>query len=117
MSYKVVITPKAKHSLKNYIRYTKNILQNKEAASLIRDDAKNTKERLAKIANILPLCTDADLAKSGYRKIPFKKHDFFMIYRIDGNKVIVEQMYHALQDYESTFIQLIQSPEKKEGNE
>lgn len=28
-----------------------------------------------------------------------------MVYRIDGNMVIVDAMYHELQDYESVFAQ------------
>ena len=33
----------------------------------------------------------------------FDKHDYFMVYRVEGKKVIVDAMYHELQDYESVF--------------
>lgn len=104
MVYKVIILPPAKRNLKRYIEYTAIILQNREAAISIRDDALLTKKKLAKIADVLPFCKNQTLAQLGYRKIPFQKHDFVMIYRIDGNKVIVESMYHMLQDYEAAFI-------------
>lgn len=104
MTYRIVITPYAKHQLEMYVAYTATKLKNKQAAKAIMDDAKVTKERLSNVANSLPFCEDETLANYEYRKILFAKHDFFMIYRIDGNKVIVEAMYHELQDYESLFI-------------
>ena len=105
MVYRVVITPPAKHQLEMYIAYTVNQLKSNQAARAIRDDARATKKELTKVAGVLSLCTDDVLARNGYRRIFFRKHDFFMVYRIDGNIAIVEAMYHELQDYESTFAQ------------
>ena len=73
MTYKVVITPHAKSQLEQYIAYTIKSFKNKQAARAIRDDAIKT------------------------------RHPFFMVYRINGKHVIVEAMYHELQDYESVF--------------
>lgn len=42
-------------------------------------------------------------AKYGYRKIKFAKHKFVMIYRIQDKTVIVDGMFHELQDYEGIF--------------
>lgn len=104
MAYKVIITPPAKKRLDMYIGYTINVLKNRQAAKAIKNDAKNTKKRLSLVADNLALCKDAVLAKYGYHKIQFEKHSFFMIYRIDGNMVVVDGMYHELQDYETLFI-------------
>ena len=109
MDYRVVITPRAKRSLNRYIHYTKYSLKNPQAALLIAEDARITKYRLSKIADVLAICDHPVLSKYGYRKIPFRNHDFFMIYRIDGSTAIVEEMYHELQDYESVFIKSIKS--------
>ncbi len=103
MTYKVVITPPAKKRLDMYIGYTINVLKNRQAAKSIEKDAKNTVKRLALVADSLPLCKEKSLAKHGYRKIQFEKHRFFMIYRIDGNVVVIDGMYHELQDYETLF--------------
>lgn len=103
MAYNVIITPPARHQLEMYIAYTLCELKNLQAARSIKDDARETKKRLSNIAGSLPLCKDKVLAKNGYRRILFKKHDFFMVYRIDNNTVIVDAMYHELQDYESVF--------------
>lgn len=107
MAYKVVITPVAEHHLEMYVSYTLFTFKYKEYAKSIIKDAKATKRRLAKDADVIPLCPNKELSKLGYRKIPFSKHDFFMVYRIDGNTVVVEAMYHELQDYENLFMKQI----------
>ena len=103
MAYKVFITSYAMKQLERYIEYTVHELKNKYAAREIISDAERTKKRLEIVANNLPLCENEMLARYGYRKIFLKKHRFFMVYRIDNGSVIVEAMYHELQDYEAIF--------------
>lgn len=104
MAYKVVITPIANHQLEMYISHTLTEFKNRQAAKAISNDARITKKRLENVAGSLALCENETLAKYGYRRIFFDKHDYFMVYRIDGDTVIVEAMYHQLQDYEEVFI-------------
>ena len=104
MVYKVIITPPAQHRLDMYVGYTLVKLKNRQAAKAILEDAKSTKKRLSEIADSLKLCDNPILKKHGYRKINFLKHDFFMVYRIEDNKVIVDGMFHKLQDYEGIFV-------------
>lgn len=103
MDYKVIITLPAKRRLEMYIEYTVEKLHNRQAAKAIIDDAMETKNRFSNIAANLKLCDDPVLAKYGYRKIRFSKHDYVMLYRIVGKTVVVDGMYHELQDYESIF--------------
>lgn len=107
MAYKVVITSPAMRQLEGYISYTLSKFKNVQAARAIRDDAERTIDRLAIIAGSLSLCENEVLAKNGYRRILFDKHEFFMVYRIVGDTVIVDAMYHQLQDYESVFARKI----------
>ncbi len=37
----------------------------------------------------------------GYRKIRFLSHRYFMMYRIEDGLVIVDRIFHELQDYEN----------------
>lgn len=104
MAYKVIITIHAKRQLESYIAYTLSVFKNHQAAQAIRDDARKTKKRLSDVAASLSLCNNMILAKYGYRRILFSKHDYFMVYRIENNTVIVDAMYHELQDFESVFI-------------
>lgn len=86
-----------------YVYYTIETLKNRQAAKLILADAKATAKRLAIVADSLKICETPVLAKHGYRKIKFEKHDFVMIYRIHEGNVIVDGMFHELQDYEGIF--------------
>lgn len=57
-------------------------------------------KKLAIVADSLQICDSTILAKYEYRKIRFEKHDFLMVYRIHDGQIIVEGMFHELQDYE-----------------
>ena len=104
MGYKVIITPPAKRRLDMFVAYVKNEFRNSQAAKNILLDAKESKVKLLTVADIVKKCDNPILAKHGYHKFKFLRHDFVMLYRIDGNKVIVDGMFHELQDYESVFI-------------
>ena len=104
MAYKVIIMPPAQHRLDMYVDYTIRKLQNRQAAKAILYDAQMTKKRLSEIADSLQFCENSILRRHGYRKIVFLKHGFIMVYRIVDNKVIVDGMFHELQDYEAMFV-------------
>ena len=38
----------------------------------------------------------------GLHKIGFENHRYLLVYRVKGSQVIVEGIYHELQDYENT---------------
>ena len=103
MAYRVIIMPPAKRRLDMYVHYTLENLKNRQAAKAILADARETQKRLSTVADSLKICENPVLAKYGYRKIKFLKHDFVMIYRIQNKAVIVDGMFHELQDYEGIF--------------
>lgn len=103
MGYKVIIMPPAKRRLDMYVFYTIETLGNKQAAKAILADARETKKRLSMTADSLKICDNPVLAKHGYRKIKFAKHKFVMLYQIQDDTVIVDGMFHELQDYEGIF--------------
>ncbi len=90
-----MITKYAQAQLDEYIGYIAIKLQNIEAARAVRDDAGDTKNRLSQVAGIL---RDTDEFPS-YKKIRFLRHRYVMIYRIEGDKVFVDYIFHELQDY------------------
>lgn len=115
MAYKVIIMPPAKRRLDMYVYYTLETLKNRQAAKSILADAKETKKRLSVIADSLKICDDPILAKYEYRKIGFEKHKFVMIYRIEDTHVIVDGMFHELQDYEGIFAKELHLAESDEA--
>ena len=100
MAYKVIIMPPAKRRLDMYVCYTIDTLKNTQAAKAILADAKATKKRLSIVADSLKICANPLLKKYGYRIIKFEKHKFLMVYRIHNDQIIVDGMFHELQDYE-----------------
>ncbi len=103
MAYKVIIMPPAKRRLDMYVFYTVETLKNRQAAKEILADARDTQKRLSTSADSLKICDNPVLAKYKYRKIKFASHKFVMLYRIQDNTVIVDGMFHELQDYEGIF--------------
>ncbi len=101
MGYKVVLTDPAREQFEQIIYYILYQLGNEQAADNVIRDADGTKLCLSHIAGNLKLCEDTKLRALGYRTIHFKQHKYFMLYRIDGNTVYVDGIYHDLQDYEN----------------
>ena len=103
VSYKVIVSPGALAQLDDYISYVHYTLLNPIAAQSILRDAKKTQDALAKVAGSLKLCSHPALHKLGYHAIKFEKHDYVMIYRVDGETAYVDGIYHLMQDYENLF--------------
>ena len=65
------------------------------------NDFEETVRCLTIVAGSLKLCEQPQLNKLGYRRMNFLAHDYFLLYRIEKNTVIVDAVFHALQDYEN----------------
>lgn len=104
MVYKVVLTSDAEEDLNRFIRYLLYEKKNEQAASSVLDDFEVTMQSLARVAGGIKLCGNPKLKMLGYRKIRFLSHRYFMLYRIKDNLVIVDGIFHELQDYESKIL-------------
>lgn len=101
MDYKVVITIDAENDLDQFINYLIYEKKSLQSANNLLDDYDSTIKSLAHIAGSLKLCDNPRLRKLGYRRINFLKHRYFMLYRIVDSLVIVDNIFHELQDYEN----------------
>ena len=101
MDYKVVMTKDAEEDLDRFVRYLLFEKQSRQAASNVLSDFESTKHTLSNVAGILQLCDNPCLSALGYRKIHFLSHRYFMLYRIEGNAAVVDNIFHDLQDYEN----------------
>ena len=102
-TYKVIITPHAETLLLKYIDYIQYTLYNDQAADNVLQDANDTASTLEKVAGSLNYCNNTKLRNLGYRKIYFLRHNYVMIYMIEGNIAYVDAIYHQSQDYENLF--------------
>ena len=104
MNYTVTITSDAEADLDGFIKYLLYEKQNKQAAENVLNDFEATKQSLSRVAGSIKLCDNPKLRAYGYRRINFLSHRYFMLYRIDGNTAIVDNIFHELQDYENKMI-------------
>ena len=101
MDYKVVVTKDAEVDLERFIKYLIIEKRNMQAAENLLNDYDATIESLKHVAGSLKLCDNPRLRQSGYRRINFLSHRYFMLYRIMDNVVFVDNIFHELQDYEN----------------
>lgn len=97
------MTTRAKEHLRQILSYIRFVLKNPDAARNVKRDANETKRKLTYLAESLKLCEEPELAIQGYRVISFQKHAYVMLYRVDGNIVYVDGIYHELQNYHDLF--------------
>ena len=104
MDYKIVMTSDAEADLDAFIKYLLLEKKNEQAASNLLNDFEITKNTLSKVAGMLKLCDNPRLKVLGYRRINFQSHNYFMLYRIDKETVIIDKIFHELQDYEGKMV-------------
>ncbi|MCM1234709.1 MAG: type II toxin-antitoxin system RelE/ParE family toxin [Ruminococcus flavefaciens] len=101
MQYKVEISDLADRQYDKFLNYIYNVLMNPQAAVSIMQDFDDTIKILEEQADSLGYCNSERLRKLGFHKIHFQRHRYLLVYRIRQEIVIVEGMYHELQDYEN----------------
>ena len=101
MDYKVVLARGAEKDLDRFITYLLFEKKSEQAAGNVLDDFEETKRILTYVAGSLKLCDHPHLRESGYRRINFLSHRYFMLYRIENDTVYIDGIFHELQDYEN----------------
>ncbi len=101
MDYKVVITEDAEADLEAFIQYLLFVLKNEQVAKNLMDDFERSQEALAGVAGSLRYCDNPDLSEQGYRRMNFLSHRYFMLYRLEEDTAVVDNIFHELQDYEN----------------
>ena len=96
MVYNVVVTIDAEEDLNRYIRYLLFDKGSDQAARNVLDDFEATIDSLKNVAGSLKLCDNPRLKELGYHRINFHSHRYFMLYRIEGSNVFVDNIFHEL---------------------
>lgn len=104
MDYKVIVTEDAETDMDRFINYLLFEKKNDQAASNLMDDFEDTIITLKHTAESLKVCENQHLKEFGYRRINFKSHRYFMLYRVEDDTVYVDNVFHELQDYENKMI-------------
>ncbi len=101
MDYEVLVSEDAENDLDHFIQYLLFEKENEQAARSLLNDFEMTKQSLSHVAGSLGDCANPRLKAQGYKRIRFMAHRYFMLYRIEGNRVVIDAVFHELQDFES----------------
>ena len=84
----------------NYRSYTRGVdySDGKDLINLVQDTLKYT------FAKALKYCDNPKLKELGYKRMHFLNHKYFMMLHIEDDKVIIDNIFHELQDYENYLI-------------
>ncbi len=101
MQFEVEVSDLANAQYDKFLAYIYLVLKNPQAADSLMQDFDDTVGILEEQADHFGYCRSERLRKMGFHKIHLKRHRYLLVYRVKHNKVIVEGMYHELQDYEN----------------
>ena len=102
MQFNVELSELAERQCDNILSYIANVLKNPQALESVMDDFDDTIVKLEKMADSFGYCRNKRLKELGLHKIGFENHRYLLVYRVKDRQVIVEGIYHELQDYENT---------------
>lgn len=101
MQYSVEMSELAEKQYDDILYYLANVKMNLQAVQGVIDDFDFSVEQLENFAGTFGFCEDTRLKAMGFHKLHLKTHRYLLVYRVNGSKVIIEGMYHELQDYEN----------------
>ena len=96
--WQVVATDDLEEDLSEFVQYLLFEKMSEQAANAVLEDYDDTLDELEKVAGSLKLVDNPRLARLSYRRINFKRHRYYFLYRMEGDMAIVDAMYHELQD-------------------
>ena len=104
MQFNVELSELAEQQYDEILSYIANELKNPQALKNVMDDFDNTITKLERRADSFGYCNSNRLKEMGLHKIRFARHRYLFVYRVNKSQVIIEGMYHELQDYENAII-------------
>ncbi|MBO4395014.1 MAG: type II toxin-antitoxin system RelE/ParE family toxin [Eubacterium sp.] len=99
MKYNVKITKKAQIDLSDRIGYLKDVKKSTQAAKAVLEDYRQTRKILEDLAGAIAEPIDEELKKRGLKRINFRRHNYFMLFKIMNEDVIIVRIFHGLEDY------------------
>lgn len=96
----VEVLPEAEEDLRKYIRYLKFVKQSDQAADNLMRDYIDTRMQLSRVAGSIRNPDSKKLRQRGLKRINFLRHNYFLLFKVEGNQVFVVNMFHGSEDYE-----------------
>lgn len=101
-TWKVLATEDVQNDLDNFVYYLLVEKLNEQAAEALIDDYEETVQELEIVAGSIKNLEDPELCE--YRKIRFRRHNYYLLYRIVDDVAIIDRMFHDLQDIDRVMI-------------
>lgn len=99
--FEVTILSDAQRDFRRCVNYLLYVKKNRQAALNLKEDLKITILRLSDIAGSLRIADSEVLKSRNLKRLNFGKHNYFLLFRIEGNKAIVTNIFHCSEDFES----------------
>lgn len=100
MLYRVVTTPIVDKRLEQAVSYITNIFCDVFVAANLMEEFRKTANSLKVFPRGHIRYTDGPLA--GYYKARVGRYHYVILYKIEGNLVVIERFHHMSEDYENT---------------
>ena len=98
---RVAITKQAQADLRSKLAYTRDHLKNPQAVQSVYVDCKLTRETLQEAAETIREPDSMELKKRELKRINFRTHNYFMLFRIRADRVEITNIFHGSEDYEN----------------
>jgi len=85
--------------LDKYLGYLINRKKSSQAAQSLLKDFVETRESLEKTAGMIKDPDDEKLRIRNLKRINFRRHSYFLLFRINGDVVEIVTMFHELENY------------------
>ena len=99
--YRVVLTKQAQDDLRQKLSYIRYRLKNPQAAQSVYDDYRSTVLALTEVADTVRVPDSGKLRERGLKRINFRTHNYFMLFRIRDDRVEIIDIFHGSEDFEN----------------
>ena len=98
-TYTVKNTPLTEKKLDKYVGYLYSVKKSAQAANALLKDFVETRKRLETTAGMIKDPDDENLVKRNLKRINFRRHNYFLLFRIQEDTVQIITMFHGSENY------------------
>ena len=98
-TYSMIVEPEAKKQMRRHLSYIKNKLKNPQAADSVYRDFLASVGKLSTTAGSIKDPEDEALIKRGLKRKNFDRHEYFVLFKVDGNKAKVTNVFHFRENF------------------
>ena len=98
---RAVITKQAQADLREKLSYFRDHIRNPQAVQNVYTDCKQTRKALEDVAGTIREPEREKLRERDLKRINFRTHNYFMLFRIRDDRVEITNILHGSEDFEN----------------